>query len=44
MKNIVWKYVKPLAEQGLIEKFEAQHNVVFPTDLKEVVREVVQKV
>lgn len=39
MKNIVWKYVKPLTEQGLVEKFEAQHNVVFPNDLKEVIRE-----
>lgn len=31
----IWKYVKELRNKQAVSDFEAQHNVVFPADLKE---------
>ena len=38
MNNITWKYVKPLVDPTAIERFESDHAVQFPLDLKEVLK------
>ena len=34
MNEIIWKYVKPLKNINAIEKFEKEHSILFPLDLK----------
>ncbi len=36
--NTHWKYIKPLKEEGVIEKFETLHNIKLPDDLKDVIK------
>ena len=38
MKDIIWKYVKPLAEDGSIAEYEALSGSSLPDDLKNVIR------
>ena len=33
-----WKYVKPLNNPNAIEEFEKAHGVIFPEDLKEIIK------
>ena len=36
MSEITWKYVKPLKDGNAVEKFEKEHGLSFPNDLKEI--------
>ena len=38
MNNNSWKYVKPLLDPHAIEKFEQTHGIIFPDDLKEIMK------
>ena len=38
MDNNSWKYVKPLQDSQAIEQFEKAHGIVFPDDLKEIMK------
>ena len=38
MKEITWKYVKPLSKTSAVEDFEKANNVSFPPDLKECIK------
>ena len=38
MKNITWKYVKPLADVASIEEYETRTGASLPDDIKETVR------
>ena len=33
-----WKYVKPLNNPNAVEEFEKAHGVIFPKDLKEIIK------
>ncbi|KAE9534121.1 hypothetical protein A1D25_07135 [Ursidibacter arcticus] len=39
MKDINWKYVKPLENHNIITEFENQHNVLIPEDLKSIIKQ-----
>ena len=38
MKNIIWKYVKPLVDGASIEEYETRTGASLPDDIKETVR------
>ena len=33
-----WKYIKPLNNPNAVEEFEKTHGVIFPKDLKEIIK------
>ena len=38
MNNLVWKRVKPLVEKDSINKFQEIYGIVFPEELKELIK------
>lgn len=38
MSKLIWNYVKPLNQVNSVEQFEQTYQVVFPDDLKEIIK------